>query len=69
MPGKFGEKHTFFRCGIAATNHKDFLAGKEFTVTGGAVGNAPALVFLLPLKTNLSGMGTSGKQDPNEIKG
>ena len=63
MPGKFGQEDAFLRRGIASANHKDFLAGKEFTVTGGAVGNAPALVFLLTLKTNRSGMGTSGKQD------
>ena len=68
MPGKFRQEYTFFCCGIATADHKNFLAGKEFSVAGGAVGYTPALVFFLALETNRSGMGTGGKQDAKAVE-
>ena len=64
MPGKFRQKYTFLRCCVTATHHKDLFIRKKFSIAGSAVGNAPALVFFLPLEANISRMGTGGQKDP-----
>ena len=63
MAGEFRQKHTFLRCRITAANNKDFFPCEEFPVAGGAVSNAPAFVFFLPLESNGSGMGAGSQQN------
>ena len=63
MSGEFRQKYTFLRGCIATANNKDFFSGKELAVTGGAVGNAPALVFFLTFETYRSGVCAGCQQD------
>ena len=68
MPGKFGEEDAFFRRCVAAAHNKYVLAGEKLAVAGGAVGDAPALVFFFTLKTHLSGMRAGSQQNAEALK-
>ena len=60
VTGIFCEKHALLgRCKTAAHN-KDILACEEFSVTGGAVSNAPAAKMLLAPKPYRARMCTGG---------
>ena len=63
MPGILGEENRFLRRGKAAAHHEHFLVRKELTVTGGAVGNAPAPEVRFSFEAHHSGMGTGGQQN------
>ena len=63
MPGKFRQKYAFLRRRVTAAHHKDLFVRKEFSVAGGTVSNAPALVFFLAFETNRSGMRAGCQKD------
>ena len=63
MTGKFRQEYTFLRRGIPTTDNKNLFSCKEFSIAGGTVGNAPALVCFLTFEPNCSGVGTGCHQD------
>ena len=63
MAGILGQKYRLFRCGKAAADDENLFPGEEFTVAGGAVGNAPAPEVRFSIEADHSGMGAGGKQD------
>lgn len=68
MFGILGQEHRFFGRGKTAADHKDFLAGEEFAVTGGAVGHASAPELCFAGETDHSGMGTGGQQHAEALQ-
>ena len=69
MAGVFGEEDAFLCGSKTAARHKNILAGKEFTVAGGAVGHTPALALFLSGKADHAGMRAGGQQYPEALQG
>ena len=57
------QEHALLRRRKAAADHKDRLAGKEFTVTGRAVRDAPPAEIVLAGKTDPAGVRAGGNQN------
>ena len=63
VAGVFGEEDGFLRRGKAAAHHEDIPTGEKFSVTGGAVGHAPAPKCFLAGKAHHAGVGPGGPED------
>ena len=69
MAGVFGEEDAFLCGSKTAAHHKNILAGKEFTVAGGAVCHTPAPELFLSGKADHAGMCAGGQQYAEALQG
>ena len=68
MAGVFGQKDALFRRGKSSANHEHILSGKEFSVAGRAVSNAPPAPLFFPFKSDFPRMCTRSQQHAEAVQ-